>query len=58
MKKALFALVTLLTVACFSLAIPAQHQDLQEVMNAINALAAREGELLERCGRDSITLNI
>jgi uncharacterized protein (TIGR02246 family) len=45
MKGALFA-VGLLTVACFSLPIFAQQQDLQEVMNAANALGARESELL------------
>ena len=45
MKRAMFAVV-LLTVGCFSLPILAQQQDLQEVMNAANALSARESELL------------
>ena len=45
MKRAIFAVV-LLTVGCFSLPILAQQQDLQEVMNAANALSARESELL------------
>jgi hypothetical protein len=45
MKCAMFA-VALLTVGCFSLPIFAQQQDLQEVMNAANALGARENELL------------
>jgi uncharacterized protein (TIGR02246 family) len=45
MKGALFA-VAFLTVACFSSPIFAQQQDLQEVMNAANALSARESELL------------
>jgi ketosteroid isomerase-like protein len=45
MKSAMFA-VALLTVGCFSLPIFAQQQDLQEVMNAANALGARESELL------------
>src|SRR5215813_12956147 len=38
--------VALLTFGCFSLPIFAQQQDLQEVMNATNALGARESELL------------
>jgi uncharacterized protein (TIGR02246 family) len=45
MKGAIFA-VALLTVGSFSLPVLAQQQDLQEVMNAINALGARESELL------------
>ena len=45
MKGAIFA-AALLTVGCFSLPIFAQQQDLQEVMNAANALSARESELL------------
>ena len=45
MKNAIFA-VALLTVGCFSLSSFAQQQDLQEVMNAANALGARESELL------------
>ena len=47
MKGAIFA-VALLTVGCFSLPIFAQQQDLQEVMNAANALSARESELLSK----------
>ena len=47
MKSAIFAVV-LLTVGCFSLPIFAQQQDLQEVMNAANALGARESELLSK----------
>ena len=47
MKGAMFAVV-LLTVGCFSLPIFAQQQDLQEVMNAANALGARESELLSK----------
>jgi hypothetical protein len=42
MKNAVFA-VALLTVSCFSLPSFAQQQDLQEVMNAANALGARDG---------------
>jgi uncharacterized protein (TIGR02246 family) len=48
MKGVIFA-VALLTVGCFfSLPILAQQQDLQEVMNAINVLGARESELLSK----------
>ena len=47
MKAVIFAFV-LLTVACFALPIFAQQQDLQEVMNATNALGARENELLSK----------
>jgi len=47
MKGAMFA-VALLTVGCFSLPIFAEEQDLQEVMNAANALSARESELLSK----------
>jgi ketosteroid isomerase-like protein len=47
MKGAMFA-VALLAVGCFSLPILAQQQDLQEVMNATNALSARESELLSK----------
>jgi ketosteroid isomerase-like protein len=47
MKGATFAVV-LLTVGCFSLPIFAQQQDLQEVMNAADALNARESELLSK----------
>jgi uncharacterized protein (TIGR02246 family) len=45
MKTVIFAVV-LLTVGCFSLSTFAQQQDVQEVMNATNALSARESELL------------
>ena len=45
MKGAIFA-VALLTVGRFSLPTFAQQQDLQEVMNATNALGVRESELL------------
>jgi len=45
MKATIFAVV-LLTIGCFALPICAQPQDLQEVMNAIGALGARENELL------------
>ena len=44
MKATIFAVV-LLTIGFFALPICAQ-QDLQEVMNATNALGARENELL------------
>jgi uncharacterized protein (TIGR02246 family) len=47
MKGAIFA-VTLLTVGCLSLPIYAQQEDLHEVMNATNALGAREAELLNK----------
>jgi ketosteroid isomerase-like protein len=47
MKSAIFAVV-LLTLGCFSSPIFAQQQDLQEVMNAANALSARESELLSK----------
>jgi uncharacterized protein (TIGR02246 family) len=45
MKGAIFA-IAVLTVGCFTLPTFAQQQDLQEVMNATNALGARESELL------------
>jgi hypothetical protein len=45
MKSAIFAVV-LLTLGFFSLPVLAQQQDLQDVMNAANALSARESELL------------
>jgi ketosteroid isomerase-like protein len=45
MKSAIFAVV-LLTLGLFSLPVLAQQQDLQDVMNAANALSARESELL------------
>jgi uncharacterized protein (TIGR02246 family) len=47
MKGTVFAVV-LLAIGCFALPIFAQQQDLQEVMNAVNALAARENELLSK----------
>jgi ketosteroid isomerase-like protein len=47
MKNAIF-FAALLTLNCFSLPIFAQQQDLQEVMNAANALSARESELLSK----------
>jgi uncharacterized protein (TIGR02246 family) len=47
MKGAIFA-IALLMVGCFSLPIRAQQQNLQEVMKAINALGARENELLSK----------
>ena len=45
MKSTIFAVVVV-TLGCFSLPIFAQQQDLQDVMNAANALSARESELL------------
>ena len=45
MKGAIFA-VAALAVGCYTLPTFAQQQDLQEVMNAANALSARESELL------------
>jgi len=47
MKATIFAVV-LLTIGCFALPIFAQQQDLQEIMNATNALGARENELLSK----------
>jgi uncharacterized protein (TIGR02246 family) len=47
MKRTIFA-AALLTVGCFSSPIFAQQQDLQEVMNATNALGTRENELLNK----------
>ena len=47
MKSAIFA-VLLLTLGFFSLPVLAQQQDLQEVMDAANALSARESELLSK----------
>src|SRR5690242_21825036 len=44
-KATIFAVV-LLTVGCFALPSFAQQQDLQEVMNAANAVGAKENELL------------
>src|ERR1700722_15646593 len=45
MKATIFAVV-LLMVGSFSLPVLAQQQDLQEIMNATNALGARQDELL------------
>jgi len=45
MKRTIFAGV-LVAVSCFSLPTLAQQQDLQEVINATNALDARQNELL------------
>ena len=45
MKNVMFAVV-LLTIGCLTLPICAEQQDLQEIMNAINTLGARENELL------------
>jgi uncharacterized protein (TIGR02246 family) len=45
MKSLIFAVV-LLMVGSFSLPVLAQQQDLQEMMNATNALGARQNELL------------
>jgi uncharacterized protein (TIGR02246 family) len=47
MKRTINASV-LLMIGCFSFPIFAQQQDLQEVMNAANALGARESELLSK----------
>ena len=47
MKATIFAVV-FLTIGCFALPICAQQQDLQDVMNAINTLGARENELLRK----------
>ena len=47
MKSAIFAVV-LLTLGLLSLPVLAQQQDLQEVMNATNALSARQNELLSK----------
>ena len=47
MKGAIFAAV-LLTLGFFSLPVLAQQQDLQDVMNAANALSARVSELLSK----------
>ncbi len=48
MKIAIFAIVALLTIGCFALPSSAEQQDLQEVMNAANALSAKESELLSK----------
>jgi uncharacterized protein (TIGR02246 family) len=47
MRRTIFA-VALLMVGCFALPLFAQQQDLQEVMDAANALGARESELLSK----------
>ena len=47
MKSSIFTVV-LLTIGGFSAPICAQQQDLQEVMNAVTALSARENELLTK----------
>ena len=47
MKSAIFAVV-LLTLGLLSLPVLARQQDLQDVMNAANALSARESELLSK----------
>jgi uncharacterized protein (TIGR02246 family) len=47
MKRTIFA-AALLTIGCFSLPVLAQQQELQEVMDAANALGARESELLSK----------
>jgi uncharacterized protein (TIGR02246 family) len=47
MKATIFAVV-LLMVGSFSLPVLAQQQDLQEIMNATNALGARQNELLSK----------
>jgi uncharacterized protein (TIGR02246 family) len=45
MKGSIFA-VAALAIGCFTLPTLAQQQDLQEVMNAANALGTRQNELL------------
>jgi uncharacterized protein (TIGR02246 family) len=47
MKRAIL-LAALLTFCCFSLPVLAQQPELQELMNATNALGARENELLSK----------
>jgi hypothetical protein len=47
MKSAMLVVV-FPTVGCFSLPIFAQQQDLQEVMNATNALGTQQNELLRK----------
>ena len=47
MKRTIFAAV-LLTLGCFSLPVLAQQQELQEVMDAANAVSARQSELLSK----------
>jgi uncharacterized protein (TIGR02246 family) len=55
MKGAMFA-VALLAVGCCTLPTFAQQQDLQEVMNATNALGAKENELLGKKDAAGIAL--
>ena len=59
MKSLIFAVV-LLMIGSFSLPVLAQQQDLQEIMNATNALGARQNDLLgeKRRGRDRIAIHI
>ena len=45
MKRTILA-AALLTFGCFSLPVLAQQPELQELMNATNALGKRESELL------------
>ena len=52
MKSAIFAVV-LLTLGFYSLPIFAQQQDVQKIMDAANALGARESELLGRKTRQA-----
>jgi uncharacterized protein (TIGR02246 family) len=47
MTRAIFA-IALLAVGCFSLPVFAQQQQLPEIMDAANALSARESELLTK----------
>jgi ketosteroid isomerase-like protein len=47
MKSAIFA-AALLMVGCFSLPVLAQQPELQELMNATNALGTRESDLLSK----------
>ena len=55
MKRTILA-AALLAFGCFSLPVLAQQQDLQEVMNATNALGARENELLGKKDAAGIAL--
>ena len=57
MKSAIFAVV-LLTLGLLSLPVLAQQQDLQDVMNAANALSAQRVTGQERRGGHSIALHI
>jgi len=47
MKRAIL-LAALLTFCCFSLPVLAQQPELQELMNATNALGTRESDLLSK----------